>query len=63
VVKVELGVPGKLLTVARDPAENSNAEDPYAAVNEAFATMRRQLVEYVHVLRGEVKRHAADDRV
>lgn len=59
VVKIELSVPGRVITASRDPVEGSNAEDPYAAVNEAFANVRRQLVEYVQVRRGEVKRHAA----
>lgn len=59
VVKIELFVPGKVLTVGRDPAEHDKAEDAYAAVNEAFATMRRQLREYVRVKRGRTKSHAA----
>jgi ribosome-associated translation inhibitor RaiA len=58
VVKVELTVPGKVLAVSRDPQENDTAEDAYAAVGEAFATARRQLVEYVQMRRGEVKHHA-----
>lgn len=57
-IKVELTVPGKVIAITRDPQENDNAEDPYAAVNDAFATARRQLVDYVQVRRGEVKRHA-----
>ena len=59
VVKVELTVPGKVLTVTRDPKEHANAEDAWAALAEAFTTIRRQLVEYAQVRRGEVKRHAA----
>jgi ribosome-associated translation inhibitor RaiA len=58
-VKIELTVPGKVLVVARDPKENANAEDAYAAVSEAFDAMRRQLVDYARVKRGEVKRHVA----
>ena len=39
------------------PSEHDSAQDPYAAVNDAFASMRRQLVDYVQVRRGEVKHH------
>ena len=58
VVKIELTVPGKVLTVTRDAEGNTNAEDAYAAVGEAFATARRQLEDYVDVRRGHVKHHA-----
>lgn len=57
-IKVELTVPGKVINITRDPPANANAEDAYAAVNDAFAAARRQLVDYVQVRRGEVKRHA-----
>lgn len=55
--KIEISVPGKVLSVGRDPAEHENFEDAYAAVNEAFANLRRQLREYVRVKRGRVKHH------
>ncbi len=56
-VKVELVVPGKVLVVARDPEAHENFEDAFAAVNEAFANLRRQLREYVRELRGHTKHH------
>jgi cold shock CspA family protein len=56
--KIELFVPGKVLTVGRDPAEHPGFEDPYAAVNEAFDMLRRQLREYVREKRGHAKHHA-----
>lgn len=56
-VKIEVTVPGKQLTVTRDPAAHKNFEDAHAAVNEAFATMHRQLSDYLQLVRGEVKRH------
>jgi ribosome-associated translation inhibitor RaiA len=56
-IKIELVVPGRVLSVTRDPPENTQAEDAYVALGEAFAAMRRQLVEYRQVRRGEVKRH------
>ena len=59
VVKIELTVPGKVLVVARDPKDNANAADPFAAVGEAFDAMRRQLNDYARIRRGEVKRHLA----
>lgn len=56
-VRIELDVPGKLLIVGRDPAKRVTHEDAYAAVNEAFAQMRRQLEDYARVHRGFVKRN------
>lgn len=60
VIKIEVSVPGRVLAVTSDPAANSNVEDAYAAINEAFDTMRRQLEDYVHVRRGMVKRHRGE---
>ncbi|MBK7857855.1 MAG: HPF/RaiA family ribosome-associated protein [Archangiaceae bacterium] len=58
-VKVEVSVPGRMLAVTHTPAEHHNAEDPYAAVNEAFLSMRRQLEDYVRVRQHRVKEHQA----
>lgn len=57
VTRIELFVPGKVLVVDRDPPEHESFEDAYAALNEAFDMLRRQLREYVRVLRGRTKRH------
>lgn len=57
VTRIELFVPGKLLVVDRDPPEHESFEDAYAALNEAFDMLRRQLREYVRVMRGHTKRH------
>lgn len=54
-VKIELSVPGKVLNVTRDPDEQTTSSDPYAAVNDAFWAMRRQLEDYIRVRRGLVK--------
>jgi ribosome-associated translation inhibitor RaiA len=51
-VKVELSVPGRVLSVSRCPSERKSSKDAYAAVNEAFGSMRRQLQNYVGVRRG-----------
>ncbi len=63
VVKLECTVPGKVLVVDREPAEgNYSREDPYLAVNEAFDELRRQLHDYVKLLRHDVKqRHGATE--
>jgi ribosome-associated translation inhibitor RaiA len=50
-VKIELVVPGRVLTVSRDPAAHSAAADAYSAVNEAFSEMRRQLADFVRTER------------
>lgn len=51
-VTIEMRVPGRLLTVSRNPAENKESEDAYAAVHAAFLSMRRQLKDYVDIRRG-----------
>jgi ribosome-associated translation inhibitor RaiA len=50
-VKIELSVPGTTLNVSRDPPGHERSADPYAAVNEAFWTMRRQLEDYLRIRR------------
>lgn len=52
-VKIELTVPGQVLAVTHDPPEHTAATDAYAAVNDAFATMERQLDTYQRKQRGE----------
>ena len=44
-VKVELSSGAHFFAVTRDPPQHTNSEDAYAAVNEAFATLGRQLHE------------------
>lgn len=55
--RIELFVPGKVLVVGRDPPEHESFEDAYAALNEAFDMVRRQLREYARVMHGRIKRH------
>jgi ribosome-associated translation inhibitor RaiA len=50
-VKIEASVPGRTLNVTRDPAAHERSTDPYAAVNEAFWSMRRQLEDYIRIRR------------
>ena len=51
-IKIEMSVPGRRLTVSRNPAEKKESEDAYAAVNGAFSSMRRQLEDYIRIRRG-----------
>jgi len=52
-VRLDIGVPGSEIVVTRD-----HAEDVYVALRDAFDAAKRQLEDYVHKLRGEVKKHA-----
>jgi ribosome-associated translation inhibitor RaiA len=70
-IRIELRVPGKELVVAHEPPlrheeqpelhKHLEADSPhknvYVAIREAFKAMRRQLQDYVHCLRHEVKTH------
>ena len=75
-VRIELGVPGKVLVVTQDPTLhdvskhddegghrtkrlelNAPHKEVYVALRHAFDAMRRQLQDYVHNLRQEVKTH------
>jgi ribosomal subunit interface protein len=52
-VRIDIGVPGSEIVVTRD-----HAEDVYVALRDAFDAAKRQLQDYAHKLRGEVKTHA-----
>jgi len=70
-INIEVGVPGKELAVTHHPAAAPVGETPrhkqdevevphkdaYLAIHDAFRAMRRQLQDYVHCLRHEVKTH------
>lgn len=56
-VSIRVLVPGAELFVGRDPDEHTNFEDAYAAINEAFDAMRRQLQDTVRTERHDVKHH------
>jgi ribosome-associated translation inhibitor RaiA len=73
-IRIEVGVPGRELVVGHDPSQRSQSggqerrrktqeltgahRDVYIAIRDAFRAMRRQLQDYVHCLRHEVKTHA-----
>jgi cold shock CspA family protein/ribosome-associated translation inhibitor RaiA len=58
-VRIDLTVAGGELYVGRDAGDPRANEDVYAAVREAFHTMRRQLQEYARRQRGDTKTHEA----
>lgn len=51
-VRIDLGVAGGEIAVNRD-----HAEDAYVALRDAFDAAKRQVQEYAHKLRGDVKKH------
>jgi len=73
-VRIEVGVPGKELVVTHEPTLESGEEsdwhknieldgphrDVYVAIHDSFDAMRRQLRNYAHRLRNEVKTHHAE---
>lgn len=54
-VRIDLGVPGNEIVVNRD-----HHEEIYIALRDAFDATKRQLEDYVHHLRNEVKNHAPE---
>lgn len=52
-VRIDVTVPGKELVVTRKANE-----DPYAAINQAFDALARQLEEHSKRRQGNVKKHA-----
>lgn len=56
-VRIELNVPGKRLCVAREPGLDKSHKDVNVALRDAFKAMERQLRDYAHKLRREVKTH------
>jgi ribosome-associated translation inhibitor RaiA len=56
-LRVELTVPGKIITVGRHPAEYQAHDDIFVAVRSAFDAARRRLDHHASRRRGEVKHH------
>jgi ribosomal subunit interface protein len=54
-VRIDLTVPGAELV-----ANHTQHEDVYVAIRDAFTAITRQLEDYVHRQRGEVKTHAQE---
>jgi ribosomal subunit interface protein len=58
-VRVDVAVPGCVLTAGREPDEHAEHENAFLAVSEAFECSRRQLQEYGRRLRHEGQRDHA----
>ncbi|MFG0333022.1 MAG: HPF/RaiA family ribosome-associated protein [Maioricimonas sp. JB049] len=56
-VRIRLAVPRSEIVVDRASGSSPEHEDLHVAVRDAFKSARRQLKDYVHKLRGEVKTH------
>ncbi|HEY0229771.1 MAG TPA: HPF/RaiA family ribosome-associated protein [Dokdonella sp.] len=57
VVHARLNLPGTVLEAGHTPVSDETHEDPQRAIVDAFAELRRQLEEFLHRQRGEVKAH------
>lgn len=53
-VRIDIGVPGNEIVVNRD-----HSEDVYVALRDAFNAAKRQLEDYAHKIRGDIKNHEA----
>lgn len=51
-VRINLGVPGREIVVNRD-----RDTDVYVALRDAFDAAKRQMEDYVRLMRGDVKTH------
>ena len=49
--RIELGVPGERLVAGRSPDLDASHEDAHIAVHDAFRAAKRQLGDYVRLLR------------
>ena len=56
-VRVELTLPGKVITVGKHPAEYQAHDDIFVAVRSAFDAVRRRLDHHAQRRHGEVKHH------
>ena len=57
-VRIDIGVPGSEIVVNRD-----QAEDVFVALRDAFDAAKRQLEDYAHKIRGDVKAHQPSGRL
>ena len=58
-VSIDIGVPGTMVVVDRDPGKNHAHEDVYVAVRDAFKAARRRLEDHSERRAGKVKTHEA----
>ena len=52
---IDIKVPGRDISVTRDPAEHHSHEDIYVALRDAFDAAKRQLQDHARIERGDVK--------
>ena len=52
---IDIKVPGREISVTRDPAEHHSHEDIYVALRDAFDAAKRQLQDHARIARGDVK--------
>ena len=57
-VRIQLAVPGRTISVDRDPGLDPTHDDVYVVIADAFRAARRQLQDHAEVRRGDVKQHA-----
>jgi len=57
-VRVDVTVPEGEVVASRDARNNHAHEDAYVAIRDAFSAVRRQLQNYAHRRRRDVKTHA-----
>jgi cold shock CspA family protein/ribosome-associated translation inhibitor RaiA len=57
-VRIDIGVPGEELVVAREPSLHRAHRDVYVAIRDAFRAARRELMDHARRFRREVKTHA-----
>ncbi|KTD17670.1 HPF/RaiA family ribosome-associated protein [Legionella jordanis] len=56
-VRIDLTVPNAELVVSREPSDHHAHEDVFVAIRDAFDAIKRQLQNYAHQRRGEIKHH------
>jgi len=56
-VRIDANLPGQELIINRSPSDHHAHEDVYVAIRDAFKAANRQLENYVHKQRGDVKSH------
>lgn len=61
-VRIDLTLPGGEIAVTGAPGPHAGARDIAVAIRDAFGAARRQLEDFVHHQRGEVKAHAGVPR-
>lgn len=57
-VHVSVSLPGGAIEAGRSAEPDHSHEDPYVAVRDSFAAVRRQLEDFVEIQRGNIKSHS-----